>query len=110
MLHKVSEGEIVSFYAVQYRTTTEAIKKVNYYLPSPLPINWIVVIPLGITDVSAYPPFEPYMVSGEVLSVEALAKKLAVDVTALATYNALAPGYVLTTGDWLLIPRINPKP
>ncbi len=93
----------------QYNTTVEAIRAVNYYLPSPLWVDWLVIIPVGITDTQGLPAFEAYMVTDQV-TIEELAQKLSVSPEVLRYYNAVEGGYRLTPGEWLLIPKNSATP
>ncbi|MBA4380665.1 MAG: hypothetical protein C0393_08340 [Anaerolinea sp.] len=104
MIHRVMEGESLELFARRYATTIEAIQAVNYYLPSPLLVNWTVVIPLESIDVQGLPAFQPIMVVGD-MTVEEFAQSNSVDVSTLSYFNALEVSYRLSRGDWLLIPR-----
>jgi len=104
MIHRVMEGESLELFARRYATTIEAIQAVNYYLPSPLLVNWTVVIPLESIDVQGLPAFQPIMVVGD-MTVEEFARSNSVDVATLSYFNALEASYRLARGDWLLIPR-----
>lgn len=104
MIHRVMEGESLELFARRYATTMEAIQAVNYYLPSPLLVNWTVVIPLESIDVQGLPAFQPIMVVGD-MTVDEFARSNSVDVSTLSYFNALEVSYRLRRGDWLLIPR-----
>lgn len=109
IIHAVIPGESLELYAKNYDTTVPAIRAVNYDLPSFLPLDWVVIIPLNTSDVTGIPPFEPYEVK-EAISVETLAEILSVDLTNLRLYNRIPSGYALNPGEWILIPRETPKP
>ena len=104
IIHKVIPGESLELYAKDYNTTVEAIRAVNFKLPSFLPLDWTVVIPYNIIDVTDVPAFEPYEIK-QTTTVEALADQLAVDLTELRRYNRIPSGYILNPGEWLLVPR-----
>jgi len=104
IIHAVIPGEALELYARDYNTTVEAIRAINYKLPSFLPLDWFVVIPLNTTDVTDVPAFEPYAIK-QTSTVEALADLLAVDLTELRRYNRIPSGYILNPGDWVLVPR-----
>jgi hypothetical protein len=110
LIHRVLEGESLDLLASKHHTTVAAIQAVNYFLPSPLLANWIVVVPIGITDTQDLPPFETYQVVGENISAGALAQKLSLNVIKFTYYNALSPETVLMQGDWLLIPKTRTSP
>ena len=109
IIHEVIPGESLELYARDYNTTVEAIRAVNYNLPSFLPLDWIVVIPFNTKVVSNIPLFEPFEVT-ETVTVEALADLLSVDLTELRRYNRIPTGYTLSPGEWILIPRETSKP
>ena len=109
IIHEVIPGESLEAYARDYNTTVEAIRAVNYNLPSFLPLDWIVVIPLNTNDVSDIPLFEPFEIT-QIVTVEALADLLSVDLTELRRYNRIPSGYTLSPGEWILIPRETSKP
>lgn len=104
MIHRMMEGESLELLAGKYETTVATIQAVNYYLPLPIHINWTVVIPLGMIDISGLPAFQPYMVVAG-MTVEEFAQSMSVDVSTLSYYNGLTATYQLSPGDWLLIPR-----
>ena len=104
IIHEVIPGESLELYARDFNTTVEAIRAVNYNLPSFLPLDWIVVIPINTNDVSDIPSFEPYEVRQPV-TIEVLANQLSVDLTELRRYNRIPSGYILNPGEWLLVPR-----
>jgi LysM repeat protein len=105
IIHRVKEGETLQIFADQYNTTVAAITAINYDLIVPLWINWLVVIPLNITDVSNLPAFEAYQVEEEGVSVQALAEQLSVSLEDMMRYNNLDANHALHEGEWLLIPR-----
>ncbi len=109
IIHRMVEGESLDRLTSRYGTTVAAIQAVNYYLPSPLLINYTVVIPLESIDVQGLPAFQPYMVVAG-MTVDEFAQSISVDTSTLSYYNGLTAAYRLSPGDWLLVPRekINP--
>lgn len=105
VIHRIQQGESLGGLAIQFNTTVEAITHVNYYMPDPVWINWLVVIPVDTSDVAGLPSFDAYMVVEGDLSIESLAEKLALDPDLLIFYNGLEPGYLTSSGEWLLIPH-----
>ena len=105
IIHKVVKGESLQLYAEKYGTTIETIRAVNYHLPIPLWEDWLIIIPISITDAQGLPSFEAYMVSEEGLTIAELARKLSTDPIELKYYNALGETYRSSSGDCLLIPR-----
>jgi len=105
IIHQVLEGESLEQYAVLYNTNRETITKLNYFLPVPLWVNWLVIIPVNLTEMGDLPTFEAYLVTEETITIEKLSEKLAVDPTELGYYNGIGVDHVMKSGDWLLIPR-----
>jgi hypothetical protein len=105
IIHVVLDGESLPSLASHYWTTIEAIQAVNFYLPTPIQVGWLVIIPPDQTDVSGLPAFEPYQVKADV-AVEKLAQQLSVDPGMLKLYNSLNEAEILHADDWLIIPHI----
>ena len=105
IIHRVQEGEAIGQYTSRYNTTEAAIRAVNYNMPSVLFIDWLVVIPLGVTDASGLPAFQPIQMETGGLSVEMFARQLGVDLEKINLYNDFDPGRILQPGEWVLIPR-----
>lgn len=104
LIHRIARGESLVFLAEQYRTTEAAIRSVNYFLPTPIWVGYLVIIPLDQTDVENLPVFEAYQVTGNI-SVEDLARQLLVDPGILENYNGLQDAQIVTVGEWLLVPH-----
>jgi hypothetical protein len=105
IIHQVLEGESLEQFAVQYDTSREVITKINYFLPVPLWVNWLVIIPVNLTDPGDLPTFEAYLVTEETISIGKLSEKLAVNLEDLSYYNGIGVEHVMKSGEWLLIPR-----
>jgi LysM repeat protein len=105
VIHRVKKGESLALLSSRYGTTEDAIKAVNYQLPNPLTVNFMIVIPVDIVDVQGLPSFEVYKVSKSI-SLGDLAKQLQIDQKVLAYYNGMAEARVLKAGEWILIPHL----
>lgn len=105
IIHQVQDGESLEQYAVQYNTDRETIIAINYYLPVPLWVNWLVIIPVDLTDPVDLPTFEAYLVTDETISITALAEKLGKNPEVLAFYNGIGADHVMKSGEWMLIPQ-----
>lgn len=109
IIHKARGGESLNMYAGNYHTSVAAILAVNYQLPSPLWNDWILVIPVGETQMEATPSFEPRQADSTVNSIESLARVYSTDALELAQYNAFDESCHAFYG-WLLIPHQKPAP
>ena len=105
VLHNVVEGESFILLANTYNTSAEAIKSINYAMENTLFADRVIVIPVNTTDVSTLPAFSVFEVNEDNLFIETVAMGFNVDIVDLRNYNHLPEGYVLTKGEWLLIPR-----
>jgi hypothetical protein len=79
---------------------------VNYSLPSPLRIGWLIIVPINQTNVQGLPTFDAYEVSTDV-AVRTLAQQLSVDPALLELYNGLGNNEFLSSGDWVLVPHLS---
>ena len=102
-LHQVAYGESMDMLALNYETSIQAIQALNYFLPSPLWANVVIVIPIGSTDVSDLPIFEPALVAEPVVSQDTLAQQLSATAVDLV-YNNLDAECPAYTG-WVLVTR-----
>jgi hypothetical protein len=105
IIHQIANGESLPLLATQYLTTIEAIQAVNFYLPVPLLVGWLMIIPPNQTDVSGLPAFEAYQVKADV-AVETLVQELSIDPAMMKLYNGLYDAEILHADDWLLIPHL----
>jgi hypothetical protein len=105
VIHRIQQGESLGQLATQYNTSFEAITLANFYLPAPVWINWLVIIPVDTKDMTGLPSFDAYMVVEGGLTIESLAANLNQDASDLEYYNGLEAGYLLSAGEWLLIPH-----
>ena len=108
IIHQVKSGENISQYATSYKTSVEAILRVNYSLNIPLWVDALVVIPVDFSAVAQMPYFQPYKVTTGGITIEALAKELGTDLGDFIYYNGLNSGERLQLGDWVLVPRQRP--
>ncbi len=106
LIHQVQPGDSLDLIAGRNGTTVEALRALNYRLPSPLipGPGWAIVVPLNFVDTKGLPAFEVYSVTEEI-SLKDLAAKLSVDLDQFKYYNALDDNFIPRAGDWLLVPR-----
>ncbi|MFU8827431.1 MAG: hypothetical protein ACNA70_08060 [Brevefilum sp.] len=105
IIHRVQEGEAMGQYASRYNTSEAAIRAVNYAMPTVLFIDWLIVIPLDVTDATGLPAFQPIQMETGGLTVELFARQLGVDPEDINFYNDFDPNRILQPGEWVLIPR-----
>ena len=106
VIHQVKSGENISQYAASYKTSVEAILRVNYSLNVPLWVDAILVIPVNFSAVARMPYFQPYRVTTGGITIESLAKELGTDLDDFTYYNGFKSGEQLKLGDLILVPRL----
>jgi len=104
VMHLVAGGETLDAYSNTYQTNVEAITAINFDMHVPLWKDWVVVIPIGTTDVDGVPPFDKYQATGQTLSTVNMAAMLNTDVQLFKQFNLLDDTCKLFSG-WLLVPR-----
>jgi hypothetical protein len=110
ILHRVAYGENMNLLAERYATSIQAILDINYFIPSPLWSELVIVIPLDTQEVADLPVLEPFWLAKESASLQQVADQAALELPALLQVNQLDPGCSAYTG-WVLVPRpekINP--
>jgi hypothetical protein len=109
VIHKVSEGESTDLLETKFETTTQAIQTANYFLPVPLWVDMVIVIPIGGADLANMPAFEPYYVPETSLSLNTLAGNLSASASELQEYNGWKSECQVFSG-WILVPRERTRP
>ncbi len=107
IIHRAAGGENLDQYASVHKTSVEAILAANYQLPVPLRVDWVIVIPVGTTDLQDLPPFEPYFQPAQAIPLSELASTLSIEEPVLRRYNGIGPECLNLSG-WLLVPRFPP--
>jgi hypothetical protein len=98
----------VDLLASKYKTSLQAIQAINYFLPSPLWVNLVIVVPFDQTEISGLPTFEPYFVLDPVGSLDGIAREVSVTESDLMKYNHLDANCPAFAG-WLLVPHADKK-
>jgi hypothetical protein len=106
IIHRAEAGESLMSVASRYWTTVEAIQAINYYLPTPLQIGALIIVPVNQTDVTGLPAFDAFEVNADI-SVGLLAQQLSVDTASLELYNGFGNGESLYSGEWVIVPHIS---
>lgn len=103
ILHQVTYGESLDMLALNYDTSLQAIQALNYFLPTPLWADIVVIIPVGSTEVDDLPIFEPVLVTEPVISLDLLSRQMSELEGSLvsATLDADCPAYA----GWVLVTR-----
>ena len=105
VIHRVREGESVEFYANRYKTTIDAIMKLNKNIQGVLRVDQYVVIPRNTTDVQNIPPMEAFVVEVDGLSVQSLAEFKGVDLALICEWNGLPKDYIFEYNEVVLLPQ-----
>jgi len=105
VIHRVVARESLMSIASQYWTTVDAIQAANYYLPNPLQIDWLIIVPINQTDVYGLPVLDAYEVKTDI-AVRTLAQQLSIDPALLELYNGLGNNEFLSSGEWVLVPHL----
>jgi len=103
IFYEVAPGESMTILTERYETTQSALEAVNYFLPSPLWAELVIVIPLNRTNIDGLPLFKPVLLDEEDISVEELAQSLFVSAVELIEFNQLDPSCRSFQG-WILVP------
>jgi len=103
LVHQVKDGESLILLAETYQTSAEAIQTINlsngtFWAGS------LIVIPVGQTDVTAYPRFKVILIDTDGTLLSDLAARYSVDAGTLAQDNSLPADYIFHKGEWALIP------
>lgn len=107
LVHVVAVGETLDIIADDYGTTVEAILAVNYRLKPPVWVDYLLVIPVGIKDVTGLPALDVYVVDEyESIASTSLAEELEVDEAALEYFNVCTDNCEFHRGDILLVPHM----
>lgn len=109
IIHQVRTGETLATLAEQYQTKTEIIQAINYFLPDPLSVGWLLVLPRSTDSTKGFPAFEIYLLRQNT-PVTALAAEQGVDEKQLRHFNALGNLETIPAGSWMLLPRVKPTP
>jgi len=104
ILHRVTGGENMAILAERYETTEQAIDAVNFFLPSPIWAELVIVIPVETTDVDEFPSFRPIFLEEDDISIEELAQSLTVSSSDLIEFNYLDSSCLSFHG-WVLVPE-----
>jgi len=103
LFYEVAAGESMAILTERYETTRSAIEAVNYFLPSPLWADHVIVIPLNTKNIDGLTSFKPVLLDEEDISLEELALNLLVSSAELMEFNQLDPSCRSFQG-WILVP------
>lgn len=108
IIHRALPGETLLLFANRYNTSVEAIYAVNLDLQQVLWVDQIVIIPMDRTDLSGIPAFTAYQIAEETTNLEEISDLFSVSLDDLVRFNHIGPRYLLTQGEWILIPQGQP--
>ncbi|MDF1519289.1 MAG: hypothetical protein P1P73_02270 [Brevefilum sp.] len=100
----------MQLFADQYVTIVESISAINYRIITPLWVDWLVIIPVNMIDVSGLPAFEAYQILEDGITAKDLAEKFALSLEDFYFYNNIDLNHELHQGDWVLLPRERVQP
>jgi len=95
--------------AEHYHTTANAIDAVNYFLPSPLWAELVIVIPVDTMEINGLISLKPVFVDQDDISLEKLAQSLSVSLSDFQKLNQLSP-FCQSFHGWVLIPAEKKSP
>jgi hypothetical protein len=108
ILHRVAYGENTNLLAERYATSIQAILAINYFVPSPLWSELVIVMPLDTQGVAGLPVLEPFSLADEPTSLQQVAEQAGLELPTLLQVNQLDPDCSAYTG-WVLAPRPDKK-
>lgn len=109
-LHRVSSGEDLLSIAERYHTSVDAIRATNYGMPQELWMDTVIIIPPDQTDLSGALPLTALQISSDGLTIHNLALQLGINPDELAALNNRPSDYLLSTGEWVIVPYSQPVP
>lgn len=109
VIHQVKYGDSLNMFEITYRTTLEAIQRVNLPFPIPLRREQILIMPFGQADVANLPLLSAYQAANRNTSVQTMAFKVSADLQAFEQYN-LFDNNCMDFSGWVLVPHQRPAP
>jgi LysM repeat protein len=109
-LHKVLEGENLSWIAANYQTSVDAIRAINYMMTDRLWASSVIVVPVKTMDVKGVLPMTPYLISTDGITAQDLALEQGINLAAFCELNQLTSNYLFQVGEWVIMPRTPPTP
>jgi hypothetical protein len=110
LLHRVSSGEDLIAIAARYNTTVEAVRAVNYNMPQELWVDTVIIIPVDQTDLSSALPMTALEITFDGLTMENLALQQGINPDELTALNNRPVDYLLSVGEWVVVPHKQPTP
>ncbi|MFH2040857.1 MAG: hypothetical protein ABIJ65_15630 [Chloroflexota bacterium] len=104
VIHRIQEGDNLYKLVEQYNTDLQSIFQINLYLPAPIRSDLLVIIPVDRIDIRGIPRLQAYMVMTDGLTIEDFAQILYLSSYELKLFNGLEDGYLLSKGEWIVIP------
>ena len=109
LIHRVAHGENMILLAEHYQTTAEVMDTVNYFLPSPLWAEQVIVIPLNTTETDGLTSLKPVFIDKDDISLDELAESLSISLPDLLALNQQDLSCRSFHG-WILIPAERKTP
>lgn len=105
LIHRVLGGESLEWIAKNHNTSVEAIRVANFNMAANLWEDSRIIIPVGRTDIVGITPMTVMKITGEAISLEALAEQEQANLMLLCQVNDRPHSYVFGPGEWVLIPH-----
>ena len=80
--------------------------KLNYSLPIPEWVGWLLIVPINQTNIQGLPAFDVFEVKTGV-AWDSLVKELSIDLALLKLHYGLGDGEILRSGEWALVSHVS---
>lgn len=110
LLHRVSTGEDLVSIAARYNTKIDVIRAANYNMPQELWVDTVIIVPTDMLEASEIQPMMPLEISVNGLTMKNLALQQGVKPDVLMALNERPADYILTPGEWVIVPYVQPTP
>ncbi|NMB55530.1 MAG: LysM peptidoglycan-binding domain-containing protein [Leptolinea sp.] len=110
LLHRVSTGEDLVSIAARYNTNINVIRAANYNMPQELWVDTVIIVPADVMETSGIQPMMPLEITVNGMTMNDLALQQGVNLDGLMALNERPANYVLTPGEWVIVPCIQPTP
>jgi hypothetical protein len=110
LLHKVTTGEDLVSIAARYNTNIDVIRAANYNMPQELWVDTVIIVPADVLEANGIQPMMPLEITVNGLTMKNLALQQGANPEILMALNERPADYLLTPGDWVIVPYVQPTP